>query len=184
MCLSMEFFKLLTCIQSQLRAADWRSAWGFQYLKTPCDLSSNFWTVNKASVDLRALRHHLCQTHLAPLVLHRKWLHRREGAGELLQGARDCEARDRNRHGERGKLLNTCIVTLKQCELFSQLVRIWVSGFIFRYIFFNRKCYIYGPLVKVIGRRCTQCVWKGKQMRYIVSDCLVFVINILRSRAS
>lgn len=44
--------------------------------------------------------HHMSQTNWAFLVLGRKWLHRREGAGELLQGAGDGEARRRSGHGE------------------------------------------------------------------------------------
>lgn len=42
----------------------------------------------------------MCQTNLAPLALCRKWLHRREGAGELLQRAGERETRSRSRHGE------------------------------------------------------------------------------------
>lgn len=51
-----------------------------------------------ATVEI--LKHHLRQTNLAFLVLRRKRLHRREGAGELLQGAGDREARSRSGHGE------------------------------------------------------------------------------------
>lgn len=118
MYISMQFCKLLTWIQSQLRTGVWTRARGFQNVKTRCDLSSNFWTVNKASGDLKALQHHLCQNNLAPLVLHRKRVHWRERAGELLQGAGDCEARSRSRHGERVLTVARfwILVTLRQCD--------------------------------------------------------------------
>lgn len=108
MYISMQFCKLLTW------TGIWTRAQGFQNLKTRCD----FWTFNKASGDIKALKHHLCQTNLAPLVLHRKRVHWREGAGELLQGAGDCEARSRSRHGERVLTVARfwILVTLRQCD--------------------------------------------------------------------